>query len=196
MNATISMTGGRGGPTPARVWMRKSQGRAARRGTKRRPVGRERGVHHVPRFARLGAPGSLTAGLAAHDAGWDMVTTAVVNGNTTAAGWASYLLDHAAQTPAAPSGKYVGVPGHVSHVTDQVRDIGGFPEDMRAGEDTVVNRTLTLAGKRSHLCTDAAFAHASPSTTVRHLVAHHFSNEAADSAESSKDNDPEPQCHN
>jgi glycosyltransferase involved in cell wall biosynthesis len=119
-------------------------------------------------------PGSLTARLAAHDAGWDMVTTAVVNGNTTAAGWASYLLDHAAQTPAAPSGKYVGVPGHVSYVTDQVRDIGGFPEDMRAGEDTVVNRTLTLAGKRSYLCTDAAFVHASQSTTVRHLVAHHF----------------------
>jgi glycosyltransferase involved in cell wall biosynthesis len=119
-------------------------------------------------------PGSLGERVAAHDAGWDLVTVSVVNGNTTRPGWASYFLDHAAQTPSRESGQYSGVPGHASYVTRQLRSIGGFPEDVRTAEDTVVNRQLFQAGRRTYFCAESSFVHASPSTTVHHLVRHHF----------------------
>ena len=119
-------------------------------------------------------PGSLQARLDAHDDGWDLVTGSVVNGNPTRAGWASYLLDHAAQVPSRKPGEFNGVPGHASYVTRDVRGVGGFPEDMRAGEDTVVNRALFFAGKRTYFCPAASFAHASPSTGPIHLLRHHF----------------------
>ena len=119
-------------------------------------------------------PGSLQARLDAHDAGWDLVTASVANGNTTRAGWASYLLDHAAQAPSRASGEYQGVPGHASYITRDVLAVGGFPEDMRAGEDTVVNRKLHFAGKRTYFCAEASFAHATPSTGLAHLLRHHF----------------------
>jgi glycosyltransferase involved in cell wall biosynthesis len=119
-------------------------------------------------------PGSLAARLEAHEEGWDMVTGAVVNGNTTRPGWASYFLDHSMQTPSRPSGEYVGAPGHASYVAHDVRHIGGFPEDMRAGEDTVVNNRLFHGGRRTFFAAPAAFHHASPSTTRRKLFRHHF----------------------
>lgn len=118
-------------------------------------------------------PGSLAARLAAHDDGWDLVTASVVNGNPTRAGWASYFLDHVAQVPSRASGPFEGVPGHASYVTADVRGLGGFPEDVRTAEDTVVNRQLFNAGKRTYFAADASFAHASPSTNVVHLLHHH-----------------------
>lgn len=119
-------------------------------------------------------PGSLGERVAAHDDGWDLVTVAVANGNTTRPGWASYFLDHAGQTPSRGSGQYSGVPGHASYVTRQLRSVGGFPEDVRTAEDTVVNRRLFQAGRRTYFCAESSFVHASPSTTVHHLVRHHF----------------------
>jgi glycosyltransferase involved in cell wall biosynthesis len=118
--------------------------------------------------------GSLQARLDAHEHGWELVTGSVLNGNTTAAGWASYFLDHANQNPSQPAGEYSGVPGHASYVTSDVREVGGFPEDMRAGEDTVVNQELYYRGRRTYFAPDACFFHASPSTTVRQLVRHHM----------------------
>jgi len=117
--------------------------------------------------------GSLRARLDAHEQGWELVTGSVLNGNPTLAGWASYFLDHATQSPSQPPGEYEGVPGHASYVTSDVRDVGGFPEDMRAGEDTVVNQELYYAGRSAYFAPDASFFHASPSTTFRHLVRHH-----------------------
>jgi glycosyltransferase involved in cell wall biosynthesis len=119
-------------------------------------------------------PGSLAARLHAHEDGWDLVTGAVVNGNTTRAGWASYFLDHSTQIPSRPSSPYEGPPGHASYVTRDVRAVGGFPEHMRAGEDTVVNHRLFFAGDRTFFCAEAAFVHASPATTTRRLLRHHF----------------------
>jgi len=117
--------------------------------------------------------GSLQARLDAHEQGWELVTGSVLNGNNTPAGWASYFLDHATQSPSQPAGEYSGVPGHASYVTSDVREVGGFPEDMRAGEDTVVNSELYFAGRRAYFAPGACFSHASPSTTVRHLLRHH-----------------------
>ena len=128
-------------------------------------------------------PGSLSARVATHDDGWDMVAGSVVNGNTTPAGWASYILDHATKTPARPSGEIRGVPGSASYVTDDVRAIGGFPGNVRTGEDTAVNRKLYSAGKRTYFNASVSFAHASPSATApwvpRDRAAHRRSNGAA-----------------
>lgn len=110
----------------------------------------------------------------AHDAGWDMVTCAVENGNHTASGWASYFLDHAGQLPTRESGEYLGAPGHASYITADLRRIGGFPMDMRTGEDTVVNQALFSEGKRTYFCADASFHHSSPSRTLGNLLVHRF----------------------
>jgi len=119
-------------------------------------------------------PGSLAARLRAHEDGWDLVTGSVVNGNKTRAGWASYFLDHSTQTTSHASAPYEGPPGHASYVTRDVRAVGGFPEHMRAGEDTVVNHRLFFLGYRAYFCAEAAFVHASPATTPRRLLRHHF----------------------
>ena len=119
-------------------------------------------------------PGSLQARLRAHDDGWDLVAGAVVNGNDTPAGWASYFLDHTTKTPSRPAGEWKGVPGSASYVRRDVRAVGGFPEDVRTAEDTVVNKQLYAQGKRTGFCPAATFVHASPSTTTAQLLHHHF----------------------
>ena len=48
-------------------------------------------------------PGSLAARIAAHEAGWPMVTGSIVNGNETRSGWAAYFLDHSSSLPGRPS---------------------------------------------------------------------------------------------
>jgi glycosyltransferase involved in cell wall biosynthesis len=118
------------------------------------------------------APGSLAARVRAHDEGWGMVTGSVINGNRSHAGWASYFIDHFAQVPGRPAAALNGPPGYASYLTDDVRSIGGFPPDMRAVEDTVVNIALAHSGKRSYFDPSACFYHASPASTFRQLLAH------------------------
>jgi glycosyltransferase involved in cell wall biosynthesis len=118
--------------------------------------------------------GSLQARLEAHDEGWSMVTGLVRNGNTSRAGWASYLLDHAARMSGRPSGEIHGPPGSASYLTEDVRRLGGFPEAMRAGEDTVVNEALCRAGRSVYLRAEASFFHASPCRSLRDVARHHY----------------------
>ena len=104
-----------------------------------------------------------------------MVTGSVVNGNTDSrAGWGSYFLDHATQLPGRQSGEFQGVPGHASYVTDDLRRVGGFPEHVRAGEDTAANRRLHLAGVKSYFCANASFHHASPCRSLGDVIRHHY----------------------
>lgn len=119
-------------------------------------------------------PDALAERLRTHEEGWDMVAGSVTNGNTTAAGWASYLLDHATKTPARPEGEFTGVPGSASYLTDDVISLGGFPPDVRTGEDTAVNRALHAAGRRTYFNPRISFVHTSPSVTAPQLVHHHF----------------------
>lgn len=119
-------------------------------------------------------PGALSERLQTHEDGWDMVAGSVTNGNTTTAGWASYVLDHATKTPARPEGEFTGVPGSASYVTRQVLGVGGFPPDVRTGEDTAVNSALHQAGRRAYFNPRISFIHTSPSVTAAQLVHHHF----------------------
>ncbi len=118
--------------------------------------------------------GSLAARLRAHDDGWAMVTGTTFNGTCTPAGWASYFLDHSGVLPGRPSEELQGPPSHCSYRRDLLDEIGGFPEDLRAGEDTVVNRELFRRGHRAWRAADVPLIHKSPCTNVCRLLRHHF----------------------
>jgi glycosyltransferase involved in cell wall biosynthesis len=120
------------------------------------------------------APGSLARRVRAHEDGWAMVTGSIVNGNPSRAGWASYFLDHSSALPGRPSGELAGAPAHCSYVREFVDEIGGFPEDVRAGEDTIVNQLLWRRGHRAFREAGIQLTHRSPSSTTTALLRHHF----------------------
>lgn len=120
------------------------------------------------------APGSLQARVDAHDSGWDLVTGTTLNGNTTRAGWASYFLDHSGNLPGLGSRELRAAPAHCSYVRRDLDLIGGYPEGLRAGEDTVVNQRLFRRGKRAYRAEQAAIVHHSPCRSTRRLLMHHF----------------------
>lgn len=119
-------------------------------------------------------PGALKARLAAHEDGWAMVSGAVLNGTDTKAGWASYFLDHSAALPGRPAGLIDGPPASCSYARGPLVEIGGFPEHLRAGEDTWVNRTLFRLGHQAWFEPTAVLVHHSPCRRTRRLLIHHF----------------------
>lgn len=120
-------------------------------------------------------PGSLAARVRAHRLGYAMVTGTVLNGTRTLAGWASYFLDHSTSLPGRPSEVLDGPPMHCSYARAALLEVGGFPEDMRAGEDTVVNRELFRRGHTAYRAQDVTLTHHSRCRGPAQLVRHHFS---------------------
>ncbi len=121
------------------------------------------------------APGSLGLRIRAHERGWAMVTGSIRNGTRTRAGWASYFLDHSSALPGRPSGPLEGAPAHCSYVREFILGAGGFPAQLRAGEDTVLNQELWRRGHRAWREQAMELTHRSPCTDRRSLVRHHFS---------------------
>lgn len=120
-------------------------------------------------------PGSLQARLHAHRRGYAMVTGTTLNGNTTRAGWASYFLDNHSVLPGRPSTRLEESPAHCSYLREALVAAGGFREDMRAGEDTLVNNRLFAAGYGAWRDQDVRLYHHPRSTNVTQLARHHFS---------------------
>ena len=119
-------------------------------------------------------PGSLAARIDAHDLGYAMVTGTTLNGTRTRAGWASYFLDHSSVLPGRPSTPLGGPPAHCSYLREALLEVGGFAEDMRAGEDTVVNGELARRGYQAYRAHEVRLVHHSPCRTTRRLLRHHF----------------------
>jgi glycosyltransferase involved in cell wall biosynthesis len=119
-------------------------------------------------------PGSLAARLRAHELGYPMVTGTLLNGTRTRSGWASYFLDASGALPGRPSGELRGPPARCSYARDFLVELGGFPDDVRAGEDTVVNNELSRRGLRAYREREATLVHRSPCTGPWRLVRHHF----------------------
>lgn len=119
-------------------------------------------------------PGSLAARLRAHELGYTMVTGTVLNGTRTRAGWASYFLDHSSALPGRPSGALDTPPMHCSYERRAVLTLGGFPEGLRTGEDTVVNRELFRRGHLAYRAQDVRLTHHTPCVTTVQLLRHHF----------------------
>jgi hypothetical protein len=119
-------------------------------------------------------PGSLAARMRAHAGGWEMVTGTVRNGTATPTGWAAYFLDHSSVLPGRPSEELRGPPSHCSYLRHLLDAVGGFPEDRRAGEDTVVNETLYYAGFRTYRAADVELVHRNRCETPADLVRRYF----------------------
>jgi glycosyltransferase involved in cell wall biosynthesis len=119
-------------------------------------------------------PGSLAARADAHLHGYTMVTGSVLNGTRTPCGWAAYFLDHADWLPGRPSGELAEPPHHCSYARGPLVELGGFPEDLRVGEDTVVNAALWQRGHRAYRARGVPLIHRNPCDRPTRLVAHHF----------------------
>ena len=119
-------------------------------------------------------PGSLAARLRGHRRGYAMVTGIVTNGTLTPAGWASYFMDHVEGLPGHGPAEFDGAPGNCSYARLPLLEVGGFPEGVRTGEDTAVNRALVKRGYVAYREPGAGFIHRSRCTTPWKLVRHHF----------------------
>ena len=118
--------------------------------------------------------GSLNARVRAHKRGYPMVTGVIINGTRTRSGWASYFLDHSDALPGCPSGELLGPPAHCSYDRKALLACGEFPEDVRAGEDTVMNRRMWELGFRAYRCNAVALTHRSPCLSPALLARHHW----------------------
>jgi succinoglycan biosynthesis protein ExoA len=118
--------------------------------------------------------GSLAARIEAHDLGYAMVTGTTLNGTLTRAGWATYFLDHSSVLPGRPSTPLSGPPAHCSYLREALLEVGGFPETIRAGEDTVVNNELARRGYQAYRAREVRLVHHSPCRTTGRLLRHHF----------------------
>ena len=103
-----------------------------------------------------------------------MVTGAIINGTDTRAGWASYFMDHAFSLPERPSGPLDSPPNSCSYDRRVLMRSGPFPEDRRAGEDTVVNQRLWDAGHRAYRDNGIKLVHVTRCRTPGRLANHHF----------------------
>jgi glycosyltransferase involved in cell wall biosynthesis len=119
-------------------------------------------------------PGAFAARLRAFRRGYAMVAPTLLNGTTTFSGWASYFLDNGPTLPGRPSQQLDEAPQCCSYVRTALLDVGGFPEDLRAGEDTVVNGELFRRGYSAYRERDNMSIHHSPCRTPWKLVRHHF----------------------
>jgi glycosyltransferase involved in cell wall biosynthesis len=119
--------------------------------------------------------GSLKARVDAHELGYCMVTGPIANGNPTRAGWVSYYLDHSGSLPGVLSMELQAAPHHCSYWRNALEFVNGFPEHLRAGEDTAVNAALFGLGFSAYREGKAQLIHHSLCTSVPRLCGHHFS---------------------
>ncbi len=118
--------------------------------------------------------GSLQARIEAHELGYAMVTGSLLNGTRTRSGWASYFMDASGSLPDRPSTELAGPPSRCSYVRDALDEVGGFPEDVRAGEDTAVNNALWDRGFSAYRAQKVQLVHRSRCESPARLCAHHF----------------------
>jgi len=119
-------------------------------------------------------PGSLQHRIDAHAEGFALVTGSILNGTPTLSGWASYFLDHSESLPGRPSGALTDAPSHCSYRAAALAEVGGFPEDRRVGEDTLVNQMLFARGHRAGRYAPIRLVHRSPCRTPWRLLRHHY----------------------
>ena len=118
-------------------------------------------------------PDTVAKRVAAHRMGWPMVTDTMLNGTQTKAGWASWFLDNAGLLPDQPSRAIEGPPSRCSYHRSLLAEVGGFPEDRRTGEDSVVNEELFARGYGAWWAADCVTVHHTPCETVSILIRHH-----------------------
>ena len=106
--------------------------------------------------------------------GYGMVGLVLRNGTPSPAGWASYFLESVNELPGHPSIQLDRPPARCAYLRVALEELGGFPEDMRAAEDTFVNTELFQRGYSAFRDRDVISVHRSPCTHLRALLRHHF----------------------
>jgi glycosyltransferase involved in cell wall biosynthesis len=119
-------------------------------------------------------PNSLQHRVDAQEKGYAMVTGVVLNGTRSWAGWASYFLDHWIALTGRPTTQLESAPSRASYMMGPLKAIGGFPEDRRVGEDTVVNNRLFALGHKAYFSSNIRDIHKSPCVNPIILVRHHY----------------------
>lgn len=107
-------------------------------------------------------PGSLAAWISGHRLGYAMVSGTPLNATRTASAWAGYFLDNGACLPDSPSGELRVPPVHCSYLRAALLEVGGFPEDMCATDETTVSAELFERGYGAYRTRDARYVHHSP----------------------------------
>jgi glycosyltransferase involved in cell wall biosynthesis len=118
-------------------------------------------------------PDFLQRRIEAHARGYALVSGHIRSGTETLTGWASYFLDHCTALPGRPAGELASPPVNCSYPREPLVMIGGFPEDRRAGEDTVVNRTLFDLGYKAYHTANHYFYHFTRCSNPVRLWRHH-----------------------
>ena len=83
-------------------------------------------------------------------------------------------MDASGSLPDRPSTELAGPPARCSYVRDALDEVGGFPEDVRAGEDTAVNNALWDRGFSAYRSQKVRLIHRSRCESPALLCAHHF----------------------
>jgi hypothetical protein len=137
-------------------------------------VARGRYVSFVGSDVEL-VPDALIRRIEAHRMGWPMVTGAATNGDHTAVGWASYLLDHARFLPGRSAGALDRFPESCSYNREVLLEIGGFPTDDPAGGQELVNRELFARGYGAWFTPEVTSVVRGRYRAPAELIAHEYS---------------------
>lgn len=114
----------------------------------------------------------LARRLAKHREGFEAVGGAVVNGTRWhPLGSAGYYLEYTAVIPSERVLAEQSIPHGLSYARTLLDRIGPFPEDMRAGEDTVLNRRCVGSGASIGFDPEVRMTHRNL-TSVRAYLAH------------------------
>jgi glycosyltransferase involved in cell wall biosynthesis len=118
-------------------------------------------------------PGYLQAAIDAHEMGFAMVSGSMYNRNATFAGWASFFLDSHVTLRGRPSAILLEPPMRCSYLRWPLLQTGGFPEDLRCGEDTVLNSHLFALGFSAYRSQNYVAGYFPSATGLRSLLSRH-----------------------
>ena len=112
--------------------------------------------------------------IARHREGWALVGGAVVNGaRLSPVATAAYLLEYSAVIPSARVLAEQEIPHGLSYERRLFDELGGFPEDTLAGEDTAFNRRCLAAGASWTVDPRVAVVHR-PASGVAAFLRHQY----------------------
>jgi glycosyltransferase involved in cell wall biosynthesis len=109
------------------------------------------------------SPGWLAARLAVHHDGYDIVGGSILNGTPDSwVGTAGYLLEYSALLPVDALLRKQEVPHALSFRRSLFDLIGTYPEDVRTGEDTLLNSRCIDTGLSIGFAAEAGLVHENP----------------------------------
>jgi glycosyltransferase involved in cell wall biosynthesis len=116
------------------------------------------------------SPGWLRRRLAKHRLGFDAVGGAVVNGTPRhPLGSAGYYLEYSAVMPSARLLAEQDTPHSLSYARSLFEQLGPFPVEIGAGEDTLFNRRCAQAGAAIGFDPDIRISHRNPTRLASYL---------------------------